>query len=224
MKAMSTSAIAGSHSIVLTSGVRVGTVSEVLSYNLPIVSSNKHGNQPSTGSTIVTVFGKNFGQSAFTLKQKYQYSTAETTDWESDTAITAMPGDGLAASIRLILSAGIRVGTRTRAFTYNTPQIATLSGQANRAADYQTAISITFHGSNFGVFHQTTALRAGDTATEATIWTSDISVRGRIGTGVGATEGFTVTSAVARVATRTEVHKPKVCCLFAPEWSVSTQN
>lgn len=207
VKAMSTSGISSSKTIVLTSGVRPGSVSEILSFNLPVLSSNKHGNQPSTGSTVVSISGRNFGPNVFCLKQKFQYTAAETTEWDSDTAITAMPGDGLAASIRLILSAGIRVGTRTRAFTYNTPQIASLLGQANRAADYQPPISITFHGSSFGVFHQTPALRAGNTVTETTIWSSDISVLGKVGAGIGATEGFTVTSAVARVATRTEVRK-----------------
>ena len=182
-------------------------MSEILSYNLPVVSTNKHGNQPSTGSTMVTVFGKNFGQCASSLKQKIQYSSAEETEWDSDTAITAMPGDGLAASIRLILSAGIRVGTRTRAFTYNTPQLKSLLGQGNHAAEYQPTVLVSFFGSNFGVFHQTPGLRAGNTATESTIWTSDTSILARVGTGVSSTGGFTVTSAIARVITRTEVLK-----------------
>jgi len=205
IRAMSTSGLFSSHAMVLTSGNRDGSISQVLSYNIPAVSLNCHANQPATGSTIITIFGQNYGQASFTASQKFQYSSAQRTDWDSDSSISALPSDGLAASIRLILSAGIRIGTRTRAFTYNIPQLRVVSERTNFPAEYYSAISITFLGSSFGVFHQTIMVRVGNTNSESTVWISDTSMVASCGTGVFATEGFTVTSAVARVATRTEV-------------------
>ena len=219
VKAMSTSGLSGSHVLVVTSGVRTGTLSQTLSYNIPVVSVNHHGNMPATGSAILTVSGKNYGSASFTMGQKFQYSSAQRRDWDSDSSVRAMPSDGLAASIRLILSAGIRVGTRTRAFTYNIPQLKFVLERKNFPAHYHSAISITFVGSSFGVFQHTASMRAGSTNTEATLWTSDTSVLASIGVGVFGTEGFTITSAVARVATRTEVfflfqNEPACCCCF----------
>lgn len=205
LKAMSTAGLAGSHVMVVSSALRTGTMSEILSYNNPVVSVNHHGNMPATGSTILTVFGMNYGQASFTMGQKFQYSSAQRTDWDSDSSVRAMPSDGLTASIRLILSAGIRVGTRTRAFTYNIPQLRLALERQNFPSQYHSAISVTFVGSSFGVFAHTQSLRAGNTNTEATLWTSDTSVLTRIGVGAFGTEGFTITSAVARVSTRTEV-------------------
>ena len=215
VKAMSTAGLFSSHSMVVTSGTRSGSISDIHSYNIPDVSVNHHGNQPATGSTMVTVFGRNYGHAAFTLMQKFQYSSAQRTEWYSDSSISAMPSDGLAASIRLILSAGIRVGTRTRAFTYNIPQIRFVLERKNFPAEIHTAISITFVGSSFGVFSNTQNMRAGNTNAESTVWGSDTSIVATCGSGAFATDSFTVTAAVARVATRTEVLSFENCYVLA---------
>ena len=206
VKAMSTAGLFSSLSVVLTSGSHTGSMSEIISYIAPDVSANRHGNQPARASTMVTVFGRNYGQASFTVRQKFQDSSAQRTDWDSDSSITAMPSDGLGASIRLILSAGIRIGTRTRAFTYNIPQVRIALTRQNLPSVYFAAQSITLSGSSLGVFHKTQNVRVGKTGCESTAWISETSVVATCGTGTFATQGFTVTAVVARVTTRTEVN------------------
>ena len=205
VKAMSTSGLLSSHTMVLTSGIQAGSSSEILSYYPPVISASSPANSPAVASVSIRLFGQNYGQTSFTLSQRASFSSAQRTAWDSDTSISGMPCDGLAASIRLILSAGIRVGTRTRAFTYNIPSLQVVLGRRNFPAQCHPPLSVTFLGSSFGVFHLSPSLRVGSTVTQATLWTSDTSIMGICALGVSSTEGITVTAIIGRVSTRTEV-------------------
>ena len=152
LKAMSTSGLSSSHTVVLTSGNQAGSSSDIHSYLLPVISQSSPGNQPAIATNVFLILGKNYGQSAYSLSSRIGVYAAQRTSWDSDSSITAMPCDGLSASIRLILSAGIRIGTRTRAFTYNTPSLQAVIGIRNFPAEYHTPVAIKFAGSSFGVF------------------------------------------------------------------------
>ena len=205
LKAMSTSGLSSSHTVVLTSGNQAGSSSDIHSYLLPVISQSSPGNQPAIATNVFLILGKNYGQSALSLSSRIGVSAAQRTSWDSDSSITAMPCDGLSASIRLILSAGIRIGTRTRAFTYNTPSLQAVIGIRNFPAEYHTPVAITFAGSSFGVFHLSPNFRVANTVTQETKWVSDTSIIALSGAGVFGTEGVSVTAVIARIATRTEL-------------------
>ena len=205
LKAMSTSGLSSSHAVVLTSGNQAGSSSDIHSYLLPVISQSSPGNQPAIATNVFLILGKNYGQSALSLSSRIGVSAAQRTSWDSDSSITAMPCDGLSASIRLILSAGIRIGTRTRAFTYNTPSLQAVIGIRNFPAEYHTPVAITFAGSSFGVFHLSPNFRVANTVTQETKWVSDTSIIALSGAGVFGTEGVAVTAVIARIATRTEL-------------------
>ena len=97
LKAMSTSGLSSSHTVVLTSGNQAGSSSDIHSYLLPVISQSSPGNQPAIATNVFLILGKNYGQSAFSLSSRIGVSAAQRTSWDSDSSITAMPCDGLSA-------------------------------------------------------------------------------------------------------------------------------
>jgi hypothetical protein len=59
-------------------------------------------------------------------------------------------------------------GTLTEALSYDAPVASTVGASGNRGAT--GAASVTVYGANFGAVDATSAMAAGQTACEATVW------------------------------------------------------
>ena len=96
----------------------------------------------------------------------------------------------MAGTRRITVTAGVRVGSVTEAFSFDAGSLSVLT-RGNRAAT--GSASVTVHGSGFGHHSYTQAARAGDTACEATDWASDTTVLCKVSSGVRGTRRAVMT-------------------------------
>jgi hypothetical protein len=187
--------------LVVTHGVSVGTVSRVLSYDAPTVKVVPATvNHATTGKVTVSVHGANFGKTRYSMAARAGGTSMQQTAWVSDTAVTAKMPMGLGGTLRVMLTAGVQVGTLTEALSYDIPSLSSVTGAGDHPATGKT--STTVSGVDFGLFASTVGVRAGFTACESSGWVSDSSVVCKISAGVSRTLRLSVTAGV-QVGTRT---------------------
>ena len=101
----------------------VGTSSDVVSFDLSMVSARTPGNQPATGATSVTVVGSGLGSASHTSALRFQggpgATATEATEWVSGTAVRARMSAGVQGTLRLALTTKQGAGSRTQAFSYS---------------------------------------------------------------------------------------------------------
>jgi hypothetical protein len=197
--------------VLVTVGIREGTVTEALSFNVPVLGDNaalpkSMFNVPSTGSISVTVVGADFGTYLSTLSQRVGVTACQASDWQSDTSTVCRVASGVHGTLRVAVTAGVRVGSVTEAFSFD------LSVRGDNAAVPTTqfnvpstgSISVTVIGADFGTYLSTLSQRVGMTTCEASDWQSDTSTVCRVASGVHGTLRTSVTVGL-RAGTFTEL-------------------
>jgi hypothetical protein len=129
------------------------------------------------------------------------WSAGETTRWVSVSSVVAgVPSAGSRGSVRMVVSAGQRAGSRTVAMSYQRIKVSSTM-PANQPATGSASITIT--GSSLALTSHTAAVRVDASDAEATQWTSDSAVAAVCAMGVKGTKTSIVTLQQA-VGSRTE--------------------
>ena len=188
----------GSRLGVVTSGERSGSITDVLSYDVPSMSVASPPNSPSTGRTSITILAADLGGFGFSSQGRLGFTSSEASQWLSGSSITCkstigtnVPGSDLAA----VLTAGSRTSSLSQAFTYNSPISSFLP--ANQATRSSKASSLMVFGSDFGSAETSVAGRMGPTAFEVTFWISDSMLKCLTAAGTSTSLSATVTVAGA---------------------------
>ena len=176
--------------VVLTVGESSGTSTEAWSTDASMVSTVTRTNSGATGLASVTVQGSSFGMAGYTQEARVGDTACEATDWTSETSVQCRTSGGVRRTSTVVLTVGESSGTATEAWSADTPAVKTVVG-SNRAGT--GSASVTVQGSSFGMAGYTQEARVGDTACEATDWTSETSVQCRTSGGVRRTSTVVLT-------------------------------
>ena len=156
--------------LVVTAGVKAGTLSDVFTYNNPSISSAFPTNVVWFSGLSLSIIGNGFATSTFTQQNRLGFTACEATGWNSDSNVRCLAADGLSMAAGSVVTSGavVRIETVTEAYTYDGPA-ATGMFPANTAASGRGTITIS-GAPGFGQFDSSVAARIGGSACEATAW------------------------------------------------------
>jgi hypothetical protein len=174
--------VSGTRRVTATVGQVSGTLSSVVSFDIPSVSSTLPGNGPLTGAVSVSLTGANFGDVDTSPEARIGITSCVGL-WVSDSVTVCVLAPGRRAPHNLMVSVGVQVGTLSAAFCYDGP-VPSSALPVNAPTSGMVSFSLT--GTNFGVHDYTQKTRVGGTSCLDTEWTSDTSVRGHLSDGVQA--------------------------------------
>jgi hypothetical protein len=191
----------GTRRIVMTVGELVGSVSQVWSFDRSSLSYMRRANRAGTGSASITVHGAMLGHVTLTHKGRIEHTANEATEWESETSLRCLTGQGKRQSRRVLITAGERSGSVTQSWSLDLVSISTLH-HCNAAMT--GSASLTIHGSDIGLISYTGHLRGGNSGSESTRWESDTTVRCLLQFGVRGTRRVVLTTGM-HVGTATQI-------------------
>jgi len=181
--------------ILATIDMLVGTRFGVFSFDSPVVSFVRSENGVSSGGTIITLSGKNFGFSNSSPTALLGASSCLTSVWTSDTSVECALTYGTGAKHRSVLTIDSVAGTMISVFSYDSP----VSSFANAYNGPSTGgVMVTVSGLNFAGGDVTPTIVI-DSATICTSvsWTSFTSLGCTKPAGYGTTSIATTVTALA---------------------------
>ncbi|KAJ1475837.1 hypothetical protein T484DRAFT_1827001 [Baffinella frigidus] len=203
MRCLSSGGVFGTLRVAVTAGVGVGSVTEGLSYDVPMLEGgSKKGNMPSTGSVSMTVVGSGMGHSDYTGASRVGATACEASGWESDSSMCCLSSGGVFGTLSVAVTAGNRAGSVTEGLSYESVTVNSVEG-VNLATDMSS--NVTLMGSGLGEADYSAAGRVGATSCEGSTWVSDTCVRCQSSTGVGRSQRVSVTAGL-HVGSAIEVH------------------
>ena len=164
----------------MTAGEVRGSMSGAMSVDTGSVSMSRAVNGAGTGSASVTVHGAGLGMAAVTALGRIGQTGCEGTEWESETSVRCMIGQGSPGTWRVVMTAGERGGSMSEGYSVDVGSMSTLH-RDNRAGT--GSASVTVHGASLGLISFTVLGRAGQTGCEGTEWESETSLRCMVGHG-----------------------------------------
>lgn len=181
----------GTRRIIMTVGELAGSISQVWSFDRSSVSFVRRANRAGTGSASVTVHGSMLGHATLTYRGRIEHTANEVTDWESETSIRCLTGQGRRGSRRILITAGERSGSVTQSWSLD---LVIMSVLCRGNAAVTGSASVTVHGSAIGLKSYTGSLRTGHTGSESTQWESDTAIRCMLQFGVRGTRRVVLTT------------------------------
>ena len=165
----------GSLRMLLTSGGSACSFSNGLTLDSPSVCVLSVTNGPGTGKSSIVVFGASFNVDSHSAHSRVGFSSSESSLWLSETSVQCRSAAGSnhpGVMLGAVVTAGVRVGSMSRAFTFNSPISSFYP--ANQPLRVRSGIpSLTIYGSDFGTSDSSAAGRVGHSSTQASFWISD---------------------------------------------------
>ncbi len=153
----------------------------LISYRGPVVTSFTLP-MPSTGSAVLSLFGAGFGSFDYTIAARVGQTSAQFSNWLSDSSLTVKSSAGLGASLPLKVTVGLVRESSTLDVSYVSPLISSLS---HYCLPTLPSAAMTVFGAGFGIFDLSVRVRVGGTSAEQTSWTSDSSAAAKPASGSG---------------------------------------
>ncbi len=175
----------------ITSGSRAGSISMVLSYDIPAVSvvvSSSNG--PATGSVYLTLTGTSLAHHRGSLVSRIGGTRSESSLWFSDTSLACRRSRGRAGTRQVSITMKQVSGSMSQASSYDRPTVSSM-GMKNCPAAGSCILEV--FGSGFGSVDFTPTIRIGRTSCASTPWKSESSVKCRVPMGTGRNAGLSTT-------------------------------
>ena len=163
-----------SHSLVLTAGMLVGSISNVWSIDAGQVSAVKKFNSAPSGQTLqlMAVKGTVWDVSS---RARLGSTHCESSLWYSSTSITCAAAAGAGSALTLSITTESQIYTVSGATTYDAPSLVA-GGQMNAPTASQQALMLT--GTNMMHWSLSPRIKVGHTASPSSMWISFSSVLG----------------------------------------------
>lgn len=192
--------------------IGIGSLSDSISFDFACVTAVMPPNVPATGRVSMTLYGLDFAVSHSSIESRLGFTGAEASDWSSATSVRCKSAAGTnlpAGDLHVVVTALVKVGTLSQAFTFNSPISSFIP--ANQPTRGRTA-SLTMFGSDFGMSGASLAGRFGPTACESSGWTSDSSMTclAAAGTFASLSAAVTVADAVDSASTVLSYDMPRL--------------
>jgi hypothetical protein len=181
----------GTRRLAMTAGERGGSSSEAMSFDSETVSVSLQRNRAGTGSASMTVHGSGLGLVSLTAMGRMGQTGCEGTEWESETSVRCLVGQGSRETRRLTLTSSALVGSMSEAYSLDARSLS-LMRRSNHGST--GTASVTVHGSSLGSAALTAMGRMGQTGCEGTEWESETSVRCLVGHGARGTRRVAMTA------------------------------
>ena len=168
----------GSLSLIVTSGEKLGSLSQTCSIDTTSVSMlrqyNGTANVPPGGLVKMNVLGWMVGLAWMTSTVRSGHSGCEATNWGSESSVRCRVGRRVPGTYGVSVSVGEILGSLSEAYSVDSAAISSLMGSnaAGKGSEY-----ITMHGRRSGSLIITSASRVGATACEESEWRSQTSIR-----------------------------------------------
>jgi len=156
-------------SVVVTMCMAVGSLSEAATYDAPISALTPSNVKPF--GNVVLVMGVDLGLMDSTLKGRFSSSSAEHSNWVSDTTVVCLSPSGISTTLSVFVTVSRVVDALSQALSYDGPSIAFFAGHREGVrASWSVA------GKNFGVNVFSPSSRLGFSRALTTQWQSDSSI------------------------------------------------
>ncbi|EKX41591.1 hypothetical protein GUITHDRAFT_112301 [Guillardia theta CCMP2712] len=196
--------------IVCSVSAQVAGLTESFSYDETVVSSLLPANGPKTGA-IVSAFGSNFAVVACSGQGRLGWTSSESSEWMSDTAIWLRASSSLGSDAPLYFTVGGQqqasnssIETQRKSivlFTFDAPapsKFVTTNFPVYVASNVSAgADGVLMLGDSFGAFDGTGQARVGGSSCQVTQWSSMTSLLVKLLPGYGRTIHSQVTVAAA---------------------------
>jgi hypothetical protein len=167
----------------------------------PILSALSSQNQPSSVGGTILLFGAEFIPSSISIN--IGNTASDYTSWVSTTSVVSMVGMGVSGSLSAtIVFAAFLSSSITHEITYDVTVVSDMQTSNLMATDHDSWISLSLDGRNS--ISQTGHGRAGSTASESTIWTSETSIICKAAPGIESSKILTL-SLGERIGTLSEI-------------------
>jgi len=185
---------AHSRSLTLTAGIRVGTLSEAASYDIPSVSSVALEQLFPPDDNRVFVSGTSFARNDYSPTVRVGGSATESTVWASDSSLKLKVAQGVGRTHTIAVTGSLNIATLTEAFSYFPPSIQfVIPGNLPPRSLADTPF-VSVIRANFATTSYSPTARFGHTRAESTIWESDTSISANIPSGASRTLTVAVTA------------------------------
>ena len=150
-----------------------GTASRVFSADSASLSAANRANQISSGSILITLQARGLGIYVASEMIRGAQSSAEQTDWHSDTCLSAYMSEGRFGSGKIVLSAGIVRASGSSLFSFVSASASGLRAVNTAATGF---LQVSINGNNMGLVEFSPKLSLGRSSAEKMDWISDSSV------------------------------------------------
>ena len=163
----------GTSSLQITTGVTVGTIDDIVSFNVPSTFTILRQNVAPLLPSSLAVIGCGLGVEDFSTVMRLGQSKSVQSFWVSDSAVVGYAPSGVQKSWHICITTEGLVGSVSSAMSYNMPSLRSLL-QPNLGTGWQR--TMLAYGSNLGNILYSVSLRAGHTRAKPTLWISDSGV------------------------------------------------
>jgi hypothetical protein len=179
-----------SRRVVLSAGLKVGTISNIFSYDSSNLRGLPKANSASTGSVLMLLIGGRYGLASSTAEAMFGVTSAESSRWLSDSACLCSAASGNTKSRIVTLTAGEQVGSCSEVNSFYLPMIDSTKPKSawiastRRNALSSGSVSVTIHGSGFVSTSFSLMANLMHSATENSRWVADTSMTCRFSSGI----------------------------------------
>jgi hypothetical protein len=194
-------------SLSLTTGVRVGSVSSVFTYDeWPLINSMNNSNAP-TRYGRVFMQGINLGSQHLSPHARIGFTASEMSFWVASSAVLCMVASGMDVNMPTTLTLGFNQTIRVQAtacgiFSYNVPTLSSIKGSNSPELH---GVPFTVRGSDFSWGDSSPSMKFFRTESVSTLWRSDTSLFSLKAAGMGISVSTSVTASYQRIGSATEI-------------------
>eukprot|EP00961_Rhodomonas_salina_P147406 1983570-Rhodomonas_salina.1 len=187
----------GSLSITVTSAAHPSTMSESVSYFVPMVLGSDLVNIAQAFTMHLQLFGAEFASRDYSIAARIAETACSNTVWTSDSQLRCQNAPGFGSTRHLVVTASSQhLGSATSLISFNAVESAATSVRNGPArTSFQLLV---IHGSNLGPTYDVSAgMSLGGTVVEASMWVSSSSLTALPSVGVLHGRSISVTSGVS---------------------------
>ena len=182
-----------SQRISITTGIQLGTLSQVHSFDKPEITGIRSNNHPTIGGFFIRTLGSAFGlmdvSPALRISSRMESSANSTylgqaptcgsatvsTKWVSETSVLSRSARGYFSSASMTVTAVLQASSISDTFSFDRPD--QIKPNPPNAPTRGQGATIDSQGENFGWIDFCANVRVGGTSCEKSIWASDSVIK-----------------------------------------------
>jgi hypothetical protein len=150
MTCLSPAGTGADYKVSVTVNDLIGSQMQVFSYGAPVVTLVASQNAATSGGTMITISGKNFGYRDVSATASIGTTRCKSTKWVSTTTLTCLASSGMGQDVLISLNVDSQIGTKVEHFSYDAPVVSHTQGVSNGPT--RSGTDITILGYNFAQF------------------------------------------------------------------------
>eukprot|EP00961_Rhodomonas_salina_P143891 1936553-Rhodomonas_salina.1 len=146
---------------------------QIINFDAPSASKLSLSNGPFAQHSWVTVSGKSYGLSRFSIGSRLGFSACAATQWASDSSMAVNTPTGILAGRSLVATVNVQHATFHSVYSFDLHQLSDLSENVPVTKRFD---AVAFFGTGFGLSDTSLAIRIGGSSAEGTLWVAGTSL------------------------------------------------